>query len=150
MIEQEKIAVRLLQWMKKGYAPPFKISIFPTDRCNLRCGMCWQRSIDQQRNNKKLKEYEISEKRLIEIVREGYKLGIKSWDFIGGGEPFIRTHTMVRLIKEIKKLGMELLIVTNGTFLNYLAKILVETQCDNLVVSLDAPFSELNDFLRPP
>ncbi|MCM8756701.1 MAG: glycosyltransferase, partial [Candidatus Omnitrophica bacterium] len=150
MIEQEKIALRLLQWMKKGYAPPFKISIFPTDRCNLRCGMCWQRSIDQQRNNKKLKEYEISEKRLIEIVREGYKLGVKSWDFIGGGEPFVRTHTMVRLIKEIKKLGMELLIVTNGTFLNYLAKILVETQCDNLVVSLDAPFSELNDFLRPP
>ncbi len=141
----EEIVKRLLMWSKEKKVGPISIHLDPTNRCNLRCRFCWQRS--HERVGLVDKKNELSLQKLLSIVRESAELGVKDWLISGGGEPLVRMGT-VEVMKEIKKHGMHGDIITNGTlFTDKIAKDLVKAGWDRTRFSINAPDAELHDFL---
>jgi MoaA/NifB/PqqE/SkfB family radical SAM enzyme len=137
---------RLVEWSKGNPQGPVSIHLDPTNRCNLKCRFCWQRS--HERLGWLDRKHELSEKKLLEIVRDAASLGVIDWLISGGGEPFVRLKTTTRVMVEIKKYGMRGDIITNGMLLNefYLTKI-VRAGWDNMRFSVNAPIEEVHDFM---
>jgi len=143
-LQLEEIARRLRVWMEGGVEGPVRMELHPTDRCNLNCIFCW-------RSSKKSGEQELSEEKLLSIVREAAEMGVKEWIVSGGGEPLMRKETTLKVLKEIKKYGMWGLLTTNGTLLTERdAEFLVKIGWDQVQFSIDGPNAQINDFLRPP
>ncbi len=142
----EELIKRLVNWSKGNPQGPMSIHLDPTNRCNLRCRFCWQRS--HERFGWLDRKNELSEKKLLEIVKEAAKLGVKDWLISGGGEPFVRLSTTTKLMVEIKKYGMFGDIITNGTLLDefYIKKI-VKAGWDVIRFSVNAPNKEIHDFM---
>jgi len=142
----KELIKRLLEWSKGNPQGPVSIHLDPTNRCNLMCRFCWQRS--HERLGWLDRKHELPEKKLIEIVKEAAKLGVKDWLISGGGEPFVRLTTTTKLMVEIKKYGMYGDIITNGTLLNEksLRKI-VKAEWDVIRFSLNAPDEKTHDFM---
>jgi len=140
------LILRLLEWSKGNSQGPISIHLDPTNRCNLRCRFCWQRS--HERFGWLDRKHELSERKLLSIVKEAAELGVKDWLISGGGEPFVRLATTTKLMVEIKKYGMYGDIITNGTLLNEksLRKI-VKAEWDVIRFSLNAPDEKTHDFM---
>jgi MoaA/NifB/PqqE/SkfB family radical SAM enzyme len=146
---------RLKMWLK-GKAGPFLIEIWPTNRCNLKCIMCgtWanRRKMEEKGmkyNPKEEMRNEVSEERLLNLVREAKQLGAREFLITGGGEPFIRKATTLKLMNEIKTLNLSGNLNTNGTLLNKEdIKKIIEMGWDMLMFSIDAPDSKTHDFIR--
>lgn len=144
-IIEEKIR-RLLEWSKGNPQGPISIHLDPTNRCNLRCRFCWQRS--HERFGWLDRKNELIEKKLLSVVKEAAKLEVKDWLISGGGEPFVRTDTTVAVMKTIKKYGMWGDIITNGTIpQDRHIKQIVKCGWDAFRVSINAPTVEEHDFL---
>jgi MoaA/NifB/PqqE/SkfB family radical SAM enzyme len=144
-MELREIIRRLKIWMEGGKAGPVRMELHPTDSCNLGCIFCWRK------NNSKPTKKELSEYRLLQIVKEAAELGVREWIVSGGGEPLLRKSTTLKVLKEIKKYGMWGLLTTNGTLLQPKdAEFLVKISWDQVQFSIDGPTKEINDFLRPP
>jgi len=139
----EKIR-RLLEWARGKKAPPFTLDINPTDRCNFKCLHCWQRSFEKIDSS-----YELSDKKLLEIVKEALKFGVEEFEITGGGEPMMRkelTLKIMEIIKKNKKFGN---ITTNGSLFNLAdAKKIVKIGWDRVTFSLDGPDAKSNDAVR--
>lgn len=146
MSDIEERTIRLLEWSKDNPQGPISIHLDPTNRCNLKCRFCWQRS--HERFGWLDTSNELSEKKLLSIIKEAAELGVKDWLISGGGEPFVRTDTTITVMKAIKKYGMWGDIITNGTLPNdnHLEKI-VKYGWDAFRVSINAPIAEEHDFL---
>jgi len=141
----EEIGKRLELWKDGRKAGPVRMELHLTDSCNLNCIFCWRKKSD------KLNEKELSERKLLQIVREAAKLGVREWVISGGGEPLLRKETTLKILKEIKKHNMWGLLTTNGTLLTKKdAEFLVEIAWDQVQFSIDGPNKKINDFLRPP
>ncbi len=137
---------RLSMWEKGKKAPPLHIDIEPSSSCNLKCRFCWTRS--KERVAACQYEKTISNKRLIEIVKEGAKLGVLEWEIAGGWEPLVKKEAVFKMMKLIKKYGMYGSITTNGTlFTEKMIKKLVEIEWDRILFSLEAPDAKTHDFL---
>ncbi len=142
---QEKIE-RLSKWFSGNKQLPFSLDINPTDSCNLHCLSCWLR-------NKKFKsldskEYELSDKKLLQLIDEAIEFGIKEFEISGGGEPLSRGVTF-ELMKKIKNSKAKGSITTNGIlFTEKIIKKLVEIGWDRIIFSIDGGNSEINDYLR--
>lgn len=144
-MEIQEIADRLKIWMTDGKAGPVRMELHLTDVCNLKCIFCWRKG------NTKPTEKKLSERKLLEIVREAADLGVKEWVVSGGGEPLVRKNTALKVLKEIKKNDMWGLLTTNGTLLTEKdAEFLVDIGWDQVQFSIDGPSKKINDFLRPP
>jgi MoaA/NifB/PqqE/SkfB family radical SAM enzyme len=144
-MELEEIGRRLKLWAEGKKAGPVRMELHPTDSCNLNCIFCWRK-----KSGKKTKR-ELSERELLQIVREAAKLGVKEWVVSGGGEPLLRKEVSLKVLKEIKKNNMWGLLTTNGTLLTRRdAEFLVGIGWDQVQFSIDGPNKEVNDFLRPP
>ncbi|MCD6403084.1 MAG: radical SAM protein [Candidatus Aenigmarchaeota archaeon] len=142
---EEKIR-RLVEWAKGNPQGPVSIHLDPTNRCNLRCRFCWQRS--HERLGWLDRENELPERKLLEIVKEAAKLGVQDWLISGGGEPFVRTDTTTRVMVEIKKYRMWGDIITNGTLLKEKhIKNLVKAEWDVMRFSINSPYEQNHDFL---
>lgn len=147
-LEKEKLK-RLISWMKGEPMPPFKMLIYPTNRCNLDCIFCnctYMRKAGKYnyKNELKMKEW-------TRIVKEGIDFGIRRWWIIGAGEPILRKETVLNMIKLVKECEFEteFMITTNGTlFTEKLIKKFVQIGVDRIHFSLDAPTAEINDYLR--
>jgi len=140
----------LFLWMKEGWAPPHRIQICPTDTCNLQCLSCWRIS-PKHRDNITLPADEITDERLLGMVDEAIDLGVKEIGLNGGGEPLIRKKLVMEIIKKIKKAGLRGTITTNGTlFSPEDVKLMVDLGWEEVLISLDGPTPQINDFLRPP
>ncbi|MDI6826338.1 MAG: radical SAM protein [Candidatus Aenigmarchaeota archaeon] len=142
----EEIIKRLIEWSKGNPQGPISIHLDPTNRCNLKCRFCWQRSHERlgwiDRKN------ELSEKKLLSIVREAAMLGVKDWLISGGGEPLVRTGITIKIMKEIKKYGMVGDIITNGTLgTEKHFREIVKCGWDTFRVSINAPSAEEHDFI---
>jgi radical SAM protein with 4Fe4S-binding SPASM domain len=95
-----------------------------TDRCNLRCRHCYQ-SPKCNRKSKTLKEFTTDEvcsiikelRETKELWEEEYKLAIRASLHFTGGEPFLR-QDLFYLIKEAKKAGFSIYVLSNGTLIN--------------------------------
>ncbi len=142
----DELIKRLLEWSRGNPQGPLSIHLDPTNRCNLKCRFCWQRS--HERFGWLDRKHELPEKKLLEIVRDAAKLGVKDWLISGGGEPFVRLNTTTKIMVEIKKYGMYGDIITNGTLLDefHIRKI-VEAGWDVIRVSINAPDEKTHDFM---
>jgi MoaA/NifB/PqqE/SkfB family radical SAM enzyme len=144
-MELEEIKRRLENWARGKKEGPVRMELHPTDKCNLGCIFCWKR---KEKNPTKK---ELSEAKLLQIVREAAKLGVKEWIVSGGGEPLMRKDATLKVLREIKKYKMWGLLTTNGTLLEEKdAEKLVRMGWDQIQFSIDGPNKEINDFLRPP
>lgn len=137
---------RLRAWSKGAPQGPLSVHIDPSNRCNLKCKFCWQRS--HERLGWLDTTHELSDEKLVSIVKEAAELGVKEWLISGGGEPLIRTDATVTLMEEIKRLGMHGDIITNGTMpeRRHLESI-VRCGWDVFRVSINAPDEKTHDYI---
>lgn len=117
-------------------APPESINIYPTDRCNLNCSMCFERLRPQH------KEMPVEEWRTIIHQIKKFKPRIH----LSGGEPFVYKH-IFDLIALIKQRELFLTITTNGTFLEQHAADIVRMNVNRIHVSIDGP-KDIHDTIR--
>lgn len=142
---EEKIK-HLVEWAKKNPQGPISIHLDPTNKCNLRCKFCWQRS--HERMGLVDLKNELSEQKLLGLVKEAAQLDIEDWLISGGGEPLARYQTTIKVMKEIKKYGMTGDIITNGVnFQEKDIKKLVQIKWDRVRFSINGPDAEIHDYL---
>lgn len=141
--ELEEKKERLASWFSGGTAPPYGINIAPTERCNLRCIFC-SRSVTVMPEHR-----EVDRDRLISIIREAGRLGVKLVNLSGGGEPFVRSETTMAILNAVKEAGMGGGFTTNGTLLaEAMIENLVRIEWDTVNFSIDAPDRETHERLR--
>lgn len=134
---------RLLRWERGETPGPWFVSLFPTNRCNLKCSICWQRRVDVDHSS------EISDERLLHFVDECAELGAKEWVIVGGGEPMVRDELVIQMCERIRAHGMDGRIQTNGVrFREEHFERLIKAQWKEVVFSLDGPTAEINDRIR--
>ncbi len=142
--EGESPLTRLLQWQRGETPGPWRITLFPTNLCNLKCKICWQRGVEGLHDTE-----ETSSDRLLQLVDEAAEMGVNDWIIIGGGEPLIRTETIVEMCERIRKHGINGVLHTNATLMKpEIAERLVEMQWNKVKISLDGPTREINDAVR--
>ncbi len=136
---------RIRAWDQGQGAGPHRITLFPTNLCNLRCRICWQRWADYDKSGKS----ELSDERLLELVDEGAALDVREWYFVGGGEPLARARVVIPMCEKIRARGMNGAIHTNGTlFKTEWLETLCRIGWRTVRVSLDGPTREINDDIR--
>lgn len=138
-------AERILQW-KRGETPgPWRMFVFPTYVCNLRCGYCGLSHVPdppELHNN-------LSDERLLRLVDEGAELDVRNWYIGGGGEPMVRHKVVMEMLKKIRAAGMNGTLQSNGTlFKPHQLETFVEIGWDELSISIDGPTAEVNDDIR--
>lgn len=132
---------RIKQWFRGLPQPPVHAEFNPTRRCNLKCKFCLQWTMGEAKN-------ELSSDEWIRIATELIGLGIKTC-LISGGEPFSKPEVTIPLIKELKKNCIEGHLATNGTLMNRkVAEVLIDTQWENVIVSVDSSNTKTHDYLR--
>lgn len=106
-----------------------------TGRCNCRCVMCdvWKEPSPMHGQTSTLKAI------IQTLGQNGF-----NWVTLWGGEPYLHPE-IVQLMEEVKKCGMRLQLITNGTLLK--AEETAEL-ADNVVFSIDAPTAEIHDEIR--
>src|SRR6185503_17376990 len=134
------------RWRDGGSAPPVQLDLKLADACNLRCVMCAQwgesgynfaRSAAEMKDLVPLPVYE----RLVDEVAS-----VRPWVYIHGGEPFVYP-SLVPLLERMKRKGLTVTIVTNGTLLEPHARRLVEIGADVMMFSVDGP-RDVHDRIR--
>jgi len=142
---EEKIK-RLISWSRDKPQGPISIHLDPTNRCNLKCRFCWQRS-HERKGLVDLKN-EVSEQKLLEIVKEASELGVVDWLISGGGEPLVRYKTTIKVMKSIKYYSMRGDIISNGVnFQEKDIKYLVKSGWDRVRFSINTPDAGTHDSL---
>lgn len=138
---EEKIEY-ILKWMKGDKAPPFTIELNITNKCNLKCRMCWLRSFSYEKPEVK----EITWKK---VVKEACDLGVEEFRIPGSGEPFMKKKLVLELVKIIKEKDKKGLLISNGTLIDKkVAEVLVKFEWDILTISIDGPNEEIHDYIR--
>ena len=122
---------------------PKVIDIELTNRCNLKCKMCWfhgEGGVGDRYMGSELTGDEVS-KLLTQLTP--YKPKI----YLGGSEPFARKDAL-SILEEIKYLGLSALFTTNGTLFDQdkITK-LVKVGVDHIIFSIDG-YEELHDDIR--
>jgi MoaA/NifB/PqqE/SkfB family radical SAM enzyme len=114
-----------------------------TDKCNLRCKMCYEWGAQGAYHGKeKLHTLNLD---AVKKVIQDCSPGKPHYDFFGG-EPLLY-ESIGEVISMIKYYGSDVAIPTNGTLLQKNAGMLVETGPDSIWASLDGP-EEINDSQR--
>ena len=143
----EERAERLRQWACGKTPGPWEVVVFPTNRCNLHCAICWQRFVEEFGEVDYASE--LPDQRLLDLVDEAAELGVRNWRFIGGGEPLVRDDLVMALCERIRARGMNGSIQTNATrFSREMIQTLIRIGWGSILVSLDGPTSEINDAIR--
>ncbi len=140
---------RLYKWMHEKKAFPYKLIMYPTNRCNLSCPYC-PNSFARASGRFK-KEDELTEEDWITITKESLTLGIKEYRIFGGGEPMVRSKTTIDIVNLVKNhdINLNCEIITNGSlFTDEIVKNLVSKKLDRLLISIDGPDSKTHDSLR--
>ena len=136
---------KIYKWMNGEKAPPHEVSIAVSDKCNLNCKFCDFGT----RTRSNLIGNELSEKRILSIIKDAAHIGVKRVAIAGGGEPFFYPKKMMNILKSIMKHKMEGAVCTNGTLLTKeMIKTLVEIKLPCIIFSIDGPDAETHDYLR--
>jgi len=140
----EKKVERIALWANGKPQPPVRIELHPTNRCNLKCKFCWQSTTKS--NSPAL---ELSNQKLISIVDEAGKLGVKEWIISGGGEPLVRKNDTLRVLERIKMYNMWGQLTTNGALFDEKSiKTIIDIGWDQIQFSVDGPDAKTHDYLR--
>ncbi len=113
--------------------PPSLISIYVSEKCNLKCSMCANKD-SRQRFDKKSVNNSINFIDIIRLVDE-VKLN-KPMFYLIGGEPLL-CKEIFQIIRFIHKNGMITSLTTNGWFLKEKANDLIESGIDFISISID-------------
>jgi len=140
-----EVAKGVLDWQSGKSAPPSRMMIAPTYRCNIDCGICIRNCYDKP----EVFFDEVSDERWLRLIDEAHEMGIPIVTIAGGGEPFVRTKLIQQLCVKIKSYGMEGFIQTNGTLISDATiETLIECKWDHVTISIDAPNADVNDVIR--
>ena len=143
MFESEEFMERMVEWFRTGKSRPFTLEIRPTNLCNLRCPSCVARGHPHEHLGQELPKEEY-----LRIIDEAVELGVRYAQISGGGEPFLYSG-LLEIMRRIKANGMMGRVISNGTqFTRKIIEEIVEMKWDTILLSLDAPDKNLNDFLR--
>lgn len=145
MFHRLKNHFRIIHFIRSNYFSkgPTSVDIELSNRCNLKCQMCWfhgENGIGNRYRNSEMPTEEILE--LIDQL-SSYKPHI----YFGGGEPFIR-EDFLTIIAHAKSFALPVSFTTNGTLLNQqkIRKI-GELGVEDINFSIDGN-EELHDKLR--
>jgi MoaA/NifB/PqqE/SkfB family radical SAM enzyme len=146
--EQDTRLHRLMQWRRGETPGPWQMVVFPTNRCNLKCTMCWQRWVEEKWGQVDHSR-ELSDERLMRLVDEAADMNVREWNIGGGGDPMVRGELVMRMCARIRERGMNGGIFTNGTlFRRDHLEHLVRIGWDRVDFSLDGPTAAINDAIR--
>jgi len=140
---------RLASWLQGVPAPPLRVSIFPTNVCNLECKMCGVPNGVREGRFRVKDEFTIEEWR--RLVKEGAQMGILEWWVGGGGEPLVRRELTTEIIKTIRKYSpySEIELTTNASrFTEEIIRDLVVADLDKMQFSIDFPDAKMHNWLR--
>lgn len=141
----EESAQIVAEWRNGGMPGPLQITLYPTNKCNLQCKHCWQRTDDYDKTYKT----ELSDDRLMRLLDEGHEMGVKYWVIKGGGEPMARGKLVMKMCARIRELGMNGILHTNGSlFKEAHIEALTEMDWTQIIFSLDGADAATNDYLR--
>lgn len=132
---------RLTDRVRGSGAPPLpdQVMLEPTQRCNMRCSMCWQDRAEMASAS------ELPVERFIAFFEANP--GIRKATLIGG-EPFVRADTL-DLLRYLDR-RCDLVICTNGTLLDdeRCAAIASLRRVRSVCISLEGP-REIHETIRP-
>ena len=139
---------RLLRWEAGETPGPWEVILFPTNRCNQRCEICWQRWVEEEYGDPG-EVREASDERLLQLVDEAAELGVREWSIVGGGDPMVRGKLVMELCERILGHGMSGVLHSNGTlFKRHHFEHLLRIGWPEIAVSLDGPDAAINDTIR--
>lgn len=134
---------RINQWTIKKYANPYKLDIFITNRCNLKCRFCQFPLLD-----KKFYKNELSRTELLGIINAAAKLDVKIIGILGG-EPFVNNNIIIEVMETIKRNNIDGSLVTNGTLINVKQiKRIIKMKWNLIRFSIDGSTEKIHDSLR--
>lgn len=116
--------------------PPETVNIYPTDRCNLNCSMCFEKLRDPRP--------ELTPDDWQRVIDECAQF--KPRIHFSGGEPLLYKG-IGDLIRHCKQHGLYCAITTNGTFLARHADEIIKHRVNALTVSIDGP-RDVHDTIR--
>jgi len=131
-----QISYRLCNLLSAHAFPPEAVNIYPTDRCNLKCLMCFERL------RKPRVELDIVD--WINVIEQIKRFRPRI--HISGGEPFVYSKIM-DLVSHIRKNDLFLTITTNGTFLSEYAKDIMRLKVNRIHISIDGS-EDVHDTIR--
>jgi MoaA/NifB/PqqE/SkfB family radical SAM enzyme len=138
---------RLLRWEQGETPGPWELTVLPTNRCNLTCKHCWLRAAEATPDGVDLTQ--VPDERLLQLVEEAAALGVREWNFVGGGEPLLRGEIVLDMCRRIRELGMNGILHSNGTGITEKRlQTLIDIRWATFVLSLDGPNAEINDAIR--
>lgn len=119
---------------------PYQVVWETTLKCNLRCLHCGSVA-GKSRGN------ELSTTEAIKLINDFSKIGAREICFMGG-EPLLR-EDWYELGKEVKRLGMEFLIISNGYIINEdIMDKIASLDPYAVATSLDGGTAETHDYIR--
>jgi len=116
---------------------PRAVIIYPTERCNLHCDMCFLNYIRKYPDEL---PFDIVKKIIREVKYYKPAIGLT------GGEPMLYRH-FKETVELVKKNNLSLSIVTNGSLLKHFAEFLIHSGIDRIKISVDGP-PEVHNRLR--
>ncbi len=106
----------VLNKVEKGErCDPLYIRIKPTNICNHNCYYCHYKNAYLTLNEYDVNDY-IPYDKMMEIVHDMEKMGVKAVTFSGGGEPLAYPY-IEETMERVLKAGIDLSIITNGSML---------------------------------
>lgn len=141
---------RILRWRNGERVGPWEMQVHPTNRCNLKCRICWERRAEKEIGMSIYdRNVEVSDERYLQIVDEAAALGVREWTIVGGGEPMVRDELVISMCERIKHHGMQAYLHTNATrFKRDHFERLIAAGLDRVRVSIDGPTEDLNNAIR--
>lgn len=131
---------------------PTAVTLFPTNRCNLRCTYCYASAGEYRLKDM---DFETAKNAISLIVDNNLKVGSKEFivAFHGGGEPFIAWDIIKMCVAYAKSLSnkFNLKLITSGATNAIMSSEQVEWSIDNLnnlSISLDGT-PDIQNFQRP-
>jgi radical SAM protein with 4Fe4S-binding SPASM domain len=122
---------------------PTSVDIELSNRCNLRCKMCWFHG--ESGVGDRFRDSEMATEEIYELINQlaAYRPEI----YFGGGEPFIR-EDFLPIMAHVKSFALPIAFTTNGTLLDEVKiQKVVELGVDHINFSIDG-LEEAHDALR--
>lgn len=141
---------RVIEHIETGYTSPVLVEVDPSNACNHACSFCLSSYIHfkKYKGTETFSRALMTKKMLMSLCEDFVKMGVRSINWTGGGEPTLNKH-LKDAIKYCGSHGIKMGIFTNGTLLDKWD--LFETMVDNMTwvrFSIDAGTKQTYDNVR--